>query len=234
MDAYERKARLYPAAVVIFPLTMLGLLLFSLPDWWKGLITFAAAGGLHIPVMHLVRDRGSSKQSALWEAWGGPPTTALLRWTGKTNTIQQQQRHAAVARATGHSLPSSEEEAANPAEADAIYEAAVDELRGKTRGELFGLVQAENANYGFRRNLYGCRPFGIAVALLATAAEIVLAILGLQDRVEVSPALMFVAAATSLLWLAGWVLVVTPTFVKRDADRYALALVLAATTIPTD
>jgi hypothetical protein len=45
---------------------------------------------------------------------------------------------------------------------------------------------------------------------------------------------MFVAAATSLLWLAGWVFVVTPAFVKRDADRYALALVLAATTFPTD
>ncbi|KQS69834.1 hypothetical protein ASG41_21285 [Modestobacter sp. Leaf380] len=220
--------------MVIFPLTLLGLLLFSLPDWWKGLATFAAAGGLHFPVMHLVRDRGSSKQSALWVSWGGPPTTALLRWTGKTNTIQQQQRHAAVARATGYSLPSSEDEAANPTEADAIYEAAVDALRTKTRGELFGLVQAENANYGFRRNLYGCRPFGIAVSLLAMAAEILLAVLGLRNVIEVSPVLMFVAASSSVLWLAGWVFVVTPAFVKRDADRYALALVLAASSIAKD
>ncbi|MGK5171815.1 hypothetical protein [Geodermatophilus sp. CPCC 205761] len=231
MDAYDRKARLYPAAVVIFPLTLLGLLLFSLPDWWKGLATFAAAGGLHVPVMHLVRDRGAGKQDALWEGWGGPPTTLLLRWTGKTNVIQQKQRHTAVASATGLSLPSPEEETANPADADAVYESAVDLLRAKTRGEVFSLVQAENANYGFRRNLYGCRAFGIAVALIIAIAEGVLAILGIRHVVEVSPALMFVAAGTSLLWLAGWIFTVTPAFVKRDADRYALALVLAAATV---
>src|SRR5664280_3851350 len=169
MDAYDRKARLYPAAVVIFPLTLLGLVLFSLPERWKGLVTLAAAGGLHVLVIHVVRDLGAGKQDALWASWGGAPTTLLLRWAGKTNLIQQQQRHTAVGVATAVNLPTQQEEAADQAGTDAIYESAVEVLREKTRGDDLPPVVAESANYGFRRNLYGCRPFGIGVAALASA-----------------------------------------------------------------
>jgi hypothetical protein len=228
MDAYDRKARLYPAAVVIFPLTLLGLVLFSLPERWKGLVTLAAAGGLHVLVIHVVRDLGAGKQDALWASWGRAPTTLLLRWAGKTNLIQQQQRHTVVGVATGVNLPTQQEEAADQAGTDAIYESAVEVLRAKTRGDDFPLVVAESANYGFRRNLYGCRPFGIGVAALASAAEVVLAVLGGRDILEISPALMIVAAIFSALWLAGWVFIVIPAFVKRDAERYAQALILAA------
>jgi hypothetical protein len=231
MDAYDRKARLYPAAVVIFPLTLLGLVLFSLPEWWKGLVTFAAAGGLHVLVIQVVRDLGAGKQDALWASWGGAPTTLLLRWAGKTNLIQQQQRHTAVEMATGVNLPTQQKEAADQEGADAIYESAADVLRAKARGGDFALVMAETANYGFRRNLYGCRPFGIGVAALVSVAEVMLALLGARDVVEVSPALMIVAAVFSAMWLAGWVFVVTSAFVRRAAERYAQALILAASTV---
>lgn len=234
MDAYDRKARLYPAAVVIFPLTLLGLLLFSLPEWWKGLATFAAAGGLHVPVMLTVRDRGKGLEEGLWESWGGAPTTVLLRWAGKTNLVQQQQRHVAVAKATEMAMPSREEEAADPAAADAVYEAATEMLRARTRGDAHALVQAELANYGFRRNLFGCRPFGLVVAAVAFAVEVTLAVLGLWHVIHASAALMFAAAVVSALWLAWWSWAVSPAFVKRDADRYALALVLAASVVAKD
>jgi hypothetical protein len=230
MDAYDRKARLL-AAAVIFPLTLLGLVLFSLPEWWKGLVTFAAAGGLYVLVIQVVRDLGAGKQDALWASWGGAPTTLLLRWAGKTNLIQQQQRHKAVEMATGIDLPTQQEEAADQAGADAVYESAADVLRAKTRGGDFALVMAENANYGFRRNLYGCRPFGIGIAALVSVVEVVLAVLGEQDVLEVSPALMIVAAVFSALWLAGWVFIVTSAFVRRDAERYAQALMLAASAV---
>jgi len=231
MDAYDRKARLYPAAAVIFPLTLLGLVLFSLPEWWKGLVTFAAAGGLYVLVIHVVRDLGAGKQDALWASWGGAPTTLLLRWAGKTNLIQQQQRHKAVEMATGIDLPTQQGEAADQAGADAVYESAAEVLRAKTRGGDFALVMAENANYGFRRNLYGCRPFGIGMAALVSVVEVVLAVLGGQDVLKVSAVLMIVAAVFSALWLAGWVFIVTSAFVRRDAERYAQALILAASTV---
>jgi len=230
MDAYERKARLYPAAAVVFPLALLGLVLFSLPEWWKGLVIFAAAGGLHVLVIQVVHDLGAGKQEALWASWGGAPTTQLLRWAGKMNLIQQQ-RHMAVEMATGIALPTEQEETADPAGADVIYESAVEVLRAKTRGGDFALVKAENANYGFRRNLYGCRPFGIGVAGLVCLAEVVLAVLGEQGVLEVSPALMILTAVISATWLAGWVFIVTRAFVRRDGERYAQALILAASTV---
>ena len=231
MDAYDRKARLYPAAAVIFPLTLLGLVLFRLPEWWKGLVTFAAAGGLYVLVIHVVRDLGAGKQDALWASWGGAPTTLLLRWAGKTNLIQQQQRHKAVEMATGIDLPTQQGEAADQAGADAVYESAAEVLRAKTRGGDFALVMAENANYGFRRNLYGCRPFGIGMAALVSVVEVVLAVLGGQHVLKVPAVLMIVAAVFSALWLAGWVFIVTSAFVRRDAERYAQALILAASTV---
>jgi hypothetical protein len=228
MDAYERKARLYPAFCVAFPLTLLGLFLFTLPAWWQPLVALAAAGGLHVLVVQVVRDLGTGKQSQLWASWGGPPTTQELRWKGKTNSIAHERRHRDVESATGIELPSRADEEAQAFEADATYKAATDILREKTRGGGFPLVRAEVANYGYRRNLYGCRVFGIAVAAGVAIAEVVLGILGARGQIGVSPELMVLAAAISLVFLLLWVTLVTPTFVKRAADRYAEALMAAA------
>lgn len=233
MDAYDRKARLYPAACVILPLTLLALMLFSLPQWWTGLIGFLAAGGLHVPVVLAVRDLGTSKQPGLWASWGGAPTTLRLRWATAQNHVLQQERHADVQSATGIPMPAQSEEAANPGAADTAYEAAADRLRQGTRNEQnFPLVKTELTNYGYRRNLYGCRAIGVGVALLALLVEVILAVLGWRGMVDVPPVPMLAAGAVSLLWMLGWILLVTPEFVRRDADRYADALISAASDLP--
>lgn len=233
MDAYDRKARLYPAACVILPFTLLALMLFSLPQWWSGLIGFLAAGGLHVPVVLAVRDLGTRKQPGLWASWGGAPTTVRLRWATAQNHLLQQERHADVQSATGIPMPTQSEEAANPDAADAAYEAAADRLRQGTRNEQdFPLVKTELTNYGYRRNLYGCRAIGIGVALLALVAEVILAVLGWRETIDVPPALMLAAGVVSLLWTLGWVFLVTPDFVRRDADRYADSLISAASALP--
>ena len=100
-----------------------------------------------------------------------------MRWAGKTNLIQQQS-HSAVEAATGVDLPTQHDEIADQAGNDAIYESAVEVLRAKIRGDDFPLVVVETANYGFRRNLCGCRPFGIGVAALVSVAEVALAVPG--------------------------------------------------------
>ena len=56
---------------------------------------------------------------------------------------------------------------ADPEWADTKYEEVVTSLREATRDtSRFPLVFAENANYGFRRNLWGLRPIGTAVAVV--------------------------------------------------------------------
>ncbi len=233
MDAYDRKARLYPAACVILPITLLTLLLFSLPQWWSGLIGFLAAGGLHIPVLLAVRDLGAREQDGLWTSWGGAPTTVRLRWATAQNYLIQQQRHDDVQAATGVRLPTEKEESADLAAADSAYEAAAERLRQATRSQQdFPLVKTELTNYGYRRNLYGCRHIGIGVAFLALLLEVILAILGWCEVIGVPPALMLAAGGVSLVWATGWNYLVTPDFVRRDADRYADALINAASKIP--
>ena len=67
----------------------------------------------------------------------------------------------------GYPLPTQQEEEACPAWADTKYEEAVTALREATRDtSRFPLVFAENANYGFRRNLWGLRPIGTTIAVL--------------------------------------------------------------------
>ena len=229
MDAYDRQARLYPAAAVAAPATLLALMLFSLPKWWSGLIGFIVAGGLHLIIVQIVRDLGTEQQPNLFKMWGGTPTTVRLRWASAANTTLHQRRHDDVAAGTGVTLPTAEQEVADPAAADEAYETAATVLREKTRNaDEHGMVKTEVTHYGFRRNLYGCRPFGVAVAAVCALAEVVLALLGSRNIVETNVPLMVVAAVASGIWLAGWVLVITPTFVRRSADRYADSLINAS------
>ncbi len=66
----------------------------------------------------------------------------------------------------GVTLPSPEAEATDPEAADSLYDSAVQWLIPQTRsGGRFPLVFQENVNYGFRRNLWGLRPIGLAVAI---------------------------------------------------------------------
>lgn len=229
MDFYDRKARLSPALSVLAPVTLFVGVLFAGFQWWVGLIGLFATAGLHVLVIQLVRDRGSRIQSRLWKSWGGPPTTVKLRWNSARNLTLQRRRHEAVEGVTGIKLPSPEEEAADPDDADALYETAAGLLRELTRnGTEYPQVHRELANYGYRRNLYACRPHGVVVAVLVLVAELLWVVLGYEQILEAPTPMILVAAFCTVAWLAVWIFIVKPDFVRRDAERYAEALLSAA------
>jgi hypothetical protein len=233
LDAYDRKARLYPAAAAILPLSFLAVVLFAQSEWWHGLVGLVVAGGLHVAVISFVRDLGVAKQSALWESWGGPPTAVKLRWANATNDVLHGKHLAAVQRATGVTMPSRSQEQTDPTAAEDAYEAAVHILREKTQKAAdYPRVKTEVTNYGYRRNLYGCRPLGIGVAILAVIAELGLTFLVSRDALDLSPYLLLAGVGVSVATLAVWIFWITPEFVRRDADRYAEALIAAASTVP--
>lgn len=233
MDAYDRKARLYPAACVIFPCTFFAAACASLPSWWTGLAALAAAAGLHVPVVLAVRDLGAGEQPGLWKSWGGAPTMVRMRWSSTENDMLHQARLGDIERATGIVMPSRVREAADPAAADQAYEAAAERLRHMTRDEdQFPLVKVELTNYGYRRNLYGCRHLGALTAAAMTVLETVALILCTLDYLQLSVGLVILSLAVSLACLAAWRFVVTSEFVRRDADRYASALINAASSLP--
>ena len=168
-DAYTFRARIQPALVVVLPL---GFLMFALLPGVPFFVTaffglLGAAGGTAI-FAQVGRERGRKKELGLWKSWDGPPTTRLLRHRhlpGDITLAPGLRRQ--VEEWARFPLPTKEEEESCPAWADTKYEEVVTSLREATRDTArFPLVSAENANYGFRRNLWGLKPIGGSVAVV--------------------------------------------------------------------
>jgi hypothetical protein len=221
VDAYDRRARIAPVVLVAAPLLPFAVgALIQLPGWHK----LWGATWLTVPILveELGRDRGRRLQPELWRAWGGAPTTTMLRWRGPANRIQVERRHALLQGQLGAGLrlPTETEEVQDPEGADAIYEAAIGVLKERTRdANQYPLVQNENARYGFRRNVLGLRPFGIAATLIALGAALAAAVPIRNVR-----AAFVVMAAADLLLLLFWWRIVTEAWVRPAAEAYADAL----------
>ena len=126
---------------------------------------------------------------------------------------------------TGVALPTAKVEAADPAEADDVYEDAVARMREMTRDHArFPRVYSELVQYGTARNLYGMRPTGLSVAAIVFLAVAVLAALTVLQVLTVSWWSLGVAGAGALILGAVWLLRITPSYVRPAADRYADAL----------
>ena len=191
-------------------------------------------------VAQLGRDAGKREEGGLWESWGGPPTTRLLRFRTTNNEAQLRVWRAKLESLTHRKLPTKEEEAADPAGADQEYEAAVNFLREATRDAAqFPLVFAENVNYGFRRNLFGWRRVGVSVALVGSLVSWAMFIWfagfppsedwvdGVIRNPDAEDVTRLVGSAANTIAFAVWVLVVKPDWVKTTAEAYAERLLSA-------
>lgn len=224
LDAYNRKARLAPALLAGIPALTL-LIATALKPTAESSEFAAVVAALTLLICSLVRDRGRRLEPVLWNAWGGPPTTARLRWRSRQDPAATRSMHDRIQAATGVCLPDAHEEAKAPEQADHEYEQAVLILREKTRDTgAFPLVFAESAEYGFRRNLLGLRPLALAGAALTLAVSIALTASG-HPR--------FIApAVASLTAAAGWWWLIRPDWVRLAAERCADRLLAAAITLP--
>jgi hypothetical protein len=168
----------------------------------------------------LARDAGRRKEPTLWEQWGGSPTLRRLRFrdseVGATASL-----HDRLGRVLGRPLPTQAEEENDPVAADAAYERAISALRDRTRDkQRFPLVLGENADYGFRRNLYGLRTWGIAVAVLTIGVAI--AFMAFSDANWSHRSVVYgVPAGWAVLLLGVYALVVRPAWVRTPAEGYA-------------
>ena len=168
---------------------------------------------------------------------GGSPTTRLLRFRESPNRVILTRRRAKLEGLLRQALPTEEEEAQDPACADQLYEAAVSFLREVTRDtSKFPLVFAENVNYGFRRNLWGLKPYGLAFAVLAAVASwgLFLSSVGLPtaeswvDNIVKDPDGVTVTRLVGSMFnttaVAVWLFVITPGWVRIAAEAYAQRL----------
>ncbi len=221
-DTYTLRARLRPPLLAALPVAL--AVVASQPGgsaWWGTIWAAVTWCGGTALLAQFGRDLGRRKEPSLFAQWGGPPATVRLRHRDASNRAQVGQRHRRLAELLPDlKFPSAEEEAADPVSADEVYEAAVGYLRENTRDrDRFRLVFEENCNYGFRRNLFGVKPVGVAMALLGMAA--VLVILSGRLDMEAHVPTAVAACAINLLLLLAWLFWITPNWVKAAADEYA-------------
>jgi hypothetical protein len=234
MDTYTRRARLYPVYLLFLPVALPIVALSWRPSsWWGRLVGLAVACGLPLLAAQFGRSAGKRKEPALYAAWGGPPTTVMLRHRTSGNPFALARRHDLIRRATGIRLPSAAEEEADPQNADAAYETAVAALRERTRNpDEFPLVFDEVCSYGFRRNLWGHRTLGITLAVGGALIALGAAVLGVIGVVRVSVPAALVVAIVDATGAILWARMVTEEWVRQTADAYAERLLSSAERLP--
>jgi hypothetical protein len=176
-DSYTLRARGWPLVLVTSPLFVLALASAHLKP---GVAVGSAALGAAVVFLgsQFARDAGKKLEPDLWASWGGAPTLRRLSFQGAIPKSQVERAHDAVSRATSQQLPTEEMEAADPASAKEVYDHAIFRLRELTRDRnRFGLLFKENVNYGFRRNLFGLKRLGVALATLTLAGAVLIAVL---------------------------------------------------------
>jgi hypothetical protein len=226
LDPYSLRARLQPALLALFPIL---IAFFALaPAAWEparaAAVVFGAIGGTLL-LSHMARDAGKGLEPALFAAWGGKPSVAMLRHRDTRIASGSKQRyHQRLSALLGTSLPTVEQEANDPAAADGAYEAANAWLLARTRDhETFGLLFAENISYGFRRNFFALRRAGLVITLLSLAA-ILSAQLAPQWPWSVNSSLLLAAAIAIAVYGTLVLLMVRRSWVKRAAEEYGRRL----------
>jgi hypothetical protein len=220
-DQYSFRARLQPALLTLLP-AAIGIFALTGPGvkWQSALWTlFGTAGGTYFLAI-LARNFGKQIEPGLWQSWGGAPTTQLLRHSGPANPVMRERWHKTLSKLLGRPFPSPQEEAANPACADDIYNAAVKLQIGKTRDtKKYRLLYNENVNYGFCRNLYAMKIMGIVVAVLGLVASIFSGIWFVHTGdPQIRPWVCAAVNATFLFW---WIFTIKSSWVKIPAFAYA-------------
>lgn len=242
-DAYGRQARLYPSLLTIL------VALLAVVAWLPSstissvgalAVTIAGSCGFLYALSSYARTCGKKIEQRLLVEWGGWPTTIALRHTGPLDLYTRRRYHEFLgSKVPNLRFPSEREEQANPAAADAVYASAVRWLKEQARGKEFPMVERENAQYGFRRNLRGLKSLGILVCLTTlvgsssaihfTHPEIFEAIqardpttifLGITDVRRAALAAPFF----SILGILAWWFIVTDVWVREAGDQYAEAL----------
>jgi hypothetical protein len=233
MDAYDVQARFAPVVFAVLPLVLLAIGVIP------GLGQMKIAGGtiaalllvmLPFVATRVARSAGRARQNALYTAWGGMPTTAMLRYRDSRLNPQTKRVFRDRLARLGPSFPLSDEEQEqhDPNEADVRIGAAIDEIRRRAKERGVKAVHRENINYGAARNAYGLKPFGLALCLISLVA--LATIVGLRGGFVPTPLEIVLTLAVAAI-ASVWIFVCTGDNVRHHGEAYAQALFEAIDTV---
>ncbi|MGI4831411.1 MAG: hypothetical protein ACRYFU_25005, partial [Janthinobacterium lividum] len=227
-DSYDRKARLYPALLVVLPLalTIGAAASLKLPAIESAGAALASCGGAFL-LTQLARDAGKRKEDGLFKQWGGMPSVAILRHRDqRLDTITKGRYHKKLSTLVkGTKVPSATDEQHAPELIDSTYSAWCAYLRAHTRDtKKHALLFQENVNYGYRRNVLGLRRVGLVTSALSLSVSSGLGYVAYRFEGQLKAE--FVAAGiVALLLLLFWSFIVSPLWVRTAADAYAERLI---------
>ncbi len=233
LDQYQRAAQLNPAVLAVLPLTaVIALWAPKASVLVGGLTSVIASGAVASLLMHWGRAQGRRVQTRILARLGGFPSAIALRHRDNHIPEPLRLRYHAALRKHDFEIPTAAEEAADPVAADAYYRAASDWLTNQTRdAKTYYLLQVENRSYGFRRNLLGLKPLGLALAVLSLIANLALLYVWRAGDPTRAIAAIIVAAAI-IAGILAWVFVANEPFVEDAAWAYAARLLAACDDIP--
>lgn len=242
LDPYSTKARLAPGLLLLLPVILfLVCTLGPKSPLLTALSSVLVACGGPYALSSFVRTYGQRAQDQLYLAWGGKPTTLILRHSDtRLSPGTKKLYHEHIATEFNLSVPSAEEEARDMATADNVYLDATNRLIQATRdSKRYPLVFKELVAYGFNRNCYGIRWIGAAVSLAVFSLTLVhIGALPWRDWPAFSDKLASITTESglSLLVSAGmllvWLFHFTGGTVKQSGFTYAERLCEALTKVP--
>ena len=229
-DIYTRKARQKPALLTILPI---GLAVLSWkPDgiigWNMIWVLIVISGGILL-LSEVGRDLGKRKEKYLYEIWDGMPSVRMLRHRSVGNKNLLQHRHNALEKLiVDLKLPSIEKELLDTKMADSLYEYCSNYLKDNTRDKnIFPLIFNELCSYGFRRNLWGLKPLGVALSIIGLVAVLVIIVINFKNEIIIQP-IVIISAMINFTLIFMWFFWFNTNWVKIAADAYAERLLDAS------
>lgn len=223
ISPYELRARTFPGVLMLAPAAAVS---FILLPFLHSATAAGTAALFWLACAYVVgqgmRDRAEPQQKALWSAWGGSPTTQLLRWSNTEISRQEKvQTRSTVLGIGGFQWPDEAEEAAKPAEADEHYTVLVKAVLSDARRhpDRYERQDRANAHYGFQRNCYYSRSIGVLIASVsAILAGISMFFPGLVADWKLVAVVDLVCIAVLLFWIFG----ITAGRLRQSADTFAI------------
>jgi hypothetical protein len=235
-DAYDRKARLYPALLVSVPVvfTVVAILSVKLSALQSAGVALVGCGGVFL-LAQLARDPGKKGEPALFARWGGMPSVAIFRHRDtRLDAITKARYHKRLAAVVeGAPAPSPAQEQADPTAADQVYRAWSTYLRVRSRERSDTLVFRENVNYGYRRNVLGLRLVGITTSALSCAFTLAWSYIEYRRIGAIRDELLG-AGGLGLGFLLLWAFRFSAGWVRVPAEAYAERLAETAESVGED
>jgi len=235
-DEYTLKARFLPACIAGLPLLAL---IASYFDWNKFLISNVIVGVLIGFLMvfllsNVARYMGKKVEKNSLVDWKVLPSTELMRHSDNSlNKVKKDKIHELLTQKSPFTMPSPQEEIADPNMADNVYSETMTWLRGKTRDEK--ILLNENITYGFMRNSLGLKWIALLICLISFIILVALFFLNYESSLKDFHQLgIFIKKVKMALWLTlvvsllmplYWSLIINKNNLRRAAINYAKTLI---------